>query len=90
MKRICACLLIVFASGVTHLAHATDSKKSLTVGMELSYPPFEMIDKNGAPVGVSVELAHALGKFLPSNGTIAATCTENSITANRMMKEVFQ
>lgn len=37
---------------------------SLTVGMELAYPPFEMTDQQGAPKGVSVDLAHELGKTL--------------------------
>ena len=36
----------------------------LVVGMELKYPPFEMTDTNGAPAGVSVDLARALGKSL--------------------------
>ena len=36
----------------------------LRVGMELSYPPFEMIDTQGKPAGVSVDIAHALGKYL--------------------------
>ncbi len=36
----------------------------LVVGMELSYPPFEMKDENGVPQGVSVDLAKALGKHL--------------------------
>lgn len=35
----------------------------LRVGMELSYPPFEMICPNGDPCGVSVDLAKAFGKF---------------------------
>jgi polar amino acid transport system substrate-binding protein len=33
---------------------------ALRVGMDLSYPPFEMQDKNGKPDGVSVKLAEAL------------------------------
>lgn len=33
----------------------------LRVGMELSYPPFEMICTNGDPCGVSVDLAKAFG-----------------------------
>lgn len=37
---------------------------TLVVGMELSYPPFEMSDENNQPAGVSVDLAHALGKSL--------------------------
>ncbi|MBU6400910.1 MAG: transporter substrate-binding domain-containing protein [Verrucomicrobia bacterium] len=36
----------------------------LRVGMELSYPPFEMTDEQGQPAGVSVDLARALGQFL--------------------------
>ena len=36
----------------------------LVVGMELSYPPFEMTDPGGAPDGVSVQLARELGKAL--------------------------
>lgn len=36
----------------------------LRVGMELSYPPFEMTDPQGRPAGVSVRLAEALGRHL--------------------------
>jgi polar amino acid transport system substrate-binding protein len=36
----------------------------LVVGMELAYPPFEMIDPQGRPAGVSVDLALALGQSL--------------------------
>jgi len=36
----------------------------LVVGMDLSYPPFESIDPTGKPVGVSVDLARALGESL--------------------------
>ncbi|NDC54483.1 MAG: amino acid ABC transporter substrate-binding protein [Planctomycetia bacterium] len=36
----------------------------LRVGMELSYPPFEMTDTAGRPAGVSVRLAEALGRHL--------------------------
>lgn len=36
----------------------------LVVGMELSYPPFEMTDTQGNPAGVSVDLANALGEYL--------------------------
>ncbi len=38
--------------------------KPLIVGMELSYPPFEMTDENGKPSGIGVELAEALAKNL--------------------------
>jgi len=36
----------------------------LVVGMELNYPPFEMIDPEGKPAGLSVDMAEALGRFL--------------------------
>ena len=36
----------------------------LVIGMELSYPPFEMRDSHGEPAGVSVDLANALGEKL--------------------------
>ncbi len=36
----------------------------LIVGMELGYPPFETIDGQGQPTGVSVDLARDLGKSL--------------------------
>src|SRR5262252_448945 len=36
----------------------------LLIGMELNYPPFEMIDSQGRPAGLSVEIAKSLGQFL--------------------------
>ncbi len=44
-------------------AHAS-AAQPLRVGMELSYPPFEMTDRQGRPAGVSVRLAEALGRHL--------------------------
>jgi polar amino acid transport system substrate-binding protein len=38
--------------------------QQLVVGMDLSYPPFETIDENGKPVGISVRLAQALADYL--------------------------
>ncbi|MBV8143150.1 MAG: transporter substrate-binding domain-containing protein [Verrucomicrobia bacterium] len=32
--------------------------------MEMSFPPFEMLDSSGQPAGVSVDLAKALGQYL--------------------------
>lgn len=39
-------------------------EKPLTVGMDLSYPPFEMIDASGKPTGLSVDIAQALAADL--------------------------
>jgi polar amino acid transport system substrate-binding protein len=41
-----------------------DNSNVLKVGMELAYPPFEMTDTEGNPMGVSVDLAKALAKQL--------------------------
>ena len=38
--------------------------KPLRVGMDMSYPPFEMRDTQGQPAGVSVDIARALGENL--------------------------
>jgi polar amino acid transport system substrate-binding protein len=32
--------------------------------MELNYPPFEMVDAQGKPAGISVEMTEAPGRFL--------------------------
>ena len=53
-----AALCSLFAAAVAAAA------PPLRVGMELSYPPFEMTDPQGRPTGVSVRLAEALGKHL--------------------------
>src|SRR4051812_2995202 len=45
-------------------ACSSNEQRPLTIGMELNYPPFEMVDTNGKPAGISVEIADALGKFL--------------------------
>jgi polar amino acid transport system substrate-binding protein len=39
-------------------------EKELIVGMEMSFPPFEMLDSSGQPAGVSVEIARAMVQSL--------------------------
>ena len=41
-----------------------DRDRVLIVGMELSYPPFEMTDEQNRPTGISVEMAEALAERL--------------------------
>jgi polar amino acid transport system substrate-binding protein len=57
-------VLCALCIGASSVLKAEDSTKALRVGMELSYPPFEMTDAQGAPTGISVEIAQALGKYL--------------------------
>jgi polar amino acid transport system substrate-binding protein len=54
--------LVILACVLSGCSPKTDSH--LVVGMELAYPPFEMIDPQGRPAGVSVDLALALGQSL--------------------------
>lgn len=67
MKIIRTLLLSLFIS-IFFIAcdskHTQSKDNVLKVGMELAYPPFEMTDKEGNPVGVSVDLAKALAKYL--------------------------
>lgn len=53
--------LLLLLARLTAVASAGEP---LRVGMELSYPPFEMTDQAGKPTGVSVRLAEALAADL--------------------------
>ena len=63
MKLIRRLLLAAVAALLASCAEKPADNR-LVVGMELSYPPFEMSDENNAPTGVSVDLARALGDYL--------------------------
>ncbi len=57
-----------FARGTSDSSGKRRDAKKLIVGMELQFPPFETIDKNGNPTGFTVDfskaLANALGREL--------------------------
>ena len=55
-------LVFIFLASFLALAGcpAKPGPRELVVGMDTSYPPFETIDENGKPAGISVELAQAL------------------------------
>jgi polar amino acid transport system substrate-binding protein len=61
IKAVC-CFIIFHFFSFSLLGESFPSP--LKVGMELSYPPFEMIDPQGHPAGISVEMAKALGNYL--------------------------
>lgn len=44
--------------------HHKSQETPLRVGMDLSYPPFEMINERGEPDGVSIAMARALSDYL--------------------------
>jgi polar amino acid transport system substrate-binding protein len=56
--------MLVAIAAILASAAAVAAAPPLRVGMELSYPPFEMTDPQGRPTGVSVRLAEALGRHL--------------------------
>lgn len=57
-------ILVSSASRDTAWQHIEDSK-TLRVGMDASYPPFETIDQaSGQPVGFDVDLANEIGRRL--------------------------
>jgi len=76
-------LLVLFclAVGFTADRAAAAEKDTLVVGMELSYPPFEMTDTSGKPAGVSVDLAFELGKALGKKVVIENTAFDGLIPA---------
>lgn len=53
----------------------------LIVGMELAYPPFETKDNEGNPMGVSVDIANALGEYLGKEVVIENTAWAGLIPA---------
>lgn len=59
-----ACLLGLLAAGCGEKSKSAGQGAELRVGMDLSYPPFEMQDKAGKPDGVGVKLAEALAAHL--------------------------
>lgn len=58
----CAVLLLLVAW--LNPIRAEETGKPLVIGMELSYPPFEMTTPSGTPSGVGVDMAHALCEYL--------------------------
>lgn len=55
------------------------SSNTLTVAMELAYPPFETKDDKGEPIGISVDLANAFGEFLGKEVVIQNTAWDGLI-----------
>jgi polar amino acid transport system substrate-binding protein len=54
-------LLSLLCLGLTCAGSRAEDPAPIRVGMELAYPPFEMVGEDGAPTGISFEIAQALG-----------------------------
>jgi len=62
--KTAACALALVGCGCGQKSKSGNEVTGLRVGMDLSYPPFEMQDKAGRPDGVSVKMAEALAAHL--------------------------
>lgn len=81
MKKI-AIILVVLLLAITIVGCSSSSEEDvLKVGMELKYPPFETIDADGNPEGVSVLMAESLGEYLGMKVEIIDTAYPSLIPA---------
>lgn len=71
MKKVLVIFSILVL--VLVLTSCSDDDDVLKVGMELKYAPFETIDADGNPEGVSVMMAEALGEYLGREVEIVET-----------------
>ncbi|MEZ4830726.1 MAG: transporter substrate-binding domain-containing protein [Caldilineaceae bacterium] len=55
---------VINFAGVDRTWLAIQERGTWRVGMDPSFPPFELLDDDGAPVGFDVDLAHALAAEL--------------------------
>lgn len=55
---------LLLIAAILYGCSSKPASQQLVVGMDLSYPPFETIDENGKPAGISVRIAQALADYL--------------------------
>jgi polar amino acid transport system substrate-binding protein len=80
MKKSLVFIMIgMMLLAIAGCGQADDDK--LVVGMELQYPPFETTDEDGNPMGISVDLAYALGDYLGKEVVIENTAWSGLIPA---------
>jgi polar amino acid transport system substrate-binding protein len=77
---------IVLAFAIALVSALSVASEPIRVGMELSYPPFEMTDRSGKPEGVSVRLAEALAKDLGRDLVIENIAFDGLIPALKTKK----
>jgi len=70
-------LMLVTGCSTTEIDDTEDD--TLTVAMELAYPPFETKDDQGNPTGISVDLAKAFGQYIGKDVEIVNTAWDGLI-----------
>ncbi|MCK5848148.1 MAG: transporter substrate-binding domain-containing protein [Caldisericia bacterium] len=73
MKKSVSLLLAITLCLFSVYGCSKKDNNKLVVGMELAYPPFETKDEAGAPSGISVDLAYALGEYVSKEVVIENT-----------------
>ncbi|MBS3972075.1 MAG: transporter substrate-binding domain-containing protein [Erysipelotrichia bacterium] len=82
MKKLIGLIAIISMLALSACAPSgpSDPLPVLKVGMDLRYPPFETVDNNGTPSGISVDIAKELGLFLGREVEIVDISFGNLIT----------
>jgi len=89
MRACIASIILLSAAGLVAAVGqmpVVAGAEPLRVGMELSYPPFEMTDAMGRPTGVSVRLAEGLAKHLGRDLVIENIAFDGLIPALKTRK----
>lgn len=83
LKRCCLWLLAaVWAGGVwaqSPTLQAIEKSGVIRIGVKADFPPFGMLDAEGQPVGLEVDLARDLARRLNVNATLVKVTTENRL-----------
>jgi len=80
MKKL-SVLFVILLLAFAVIGCSSSDDDILRVGMELKYPPFETIDTDGNPEGVSVLMAESIGKYLGREVEIVDTAYGSLIPA---------
>ena len=81
LKRALRQLFLVVLLPLALVGCSRPPSNALRIGMELAYPPFETIDEQGQPMGVSVDLSSAIGERLGRPVIIENTAFDGLIPA---------
>ena len=85
-RRFWPFLILCLIAAVALNGCAQKTTNQLVIGMELSYPPFEMTDEHNQPTGIGVDMARALATSLHKELVIQNTAFVGLIPALQTKK----